>query len=133
VLLCTGAFQGLRASRPLIEPDKVLLGVLRAIRTEGRVGVLTPSTRHVAQTEARWRGYGVDPVVVPLSPYDHGGAVADAAAIAAPLRAGGVGLVVLDCIGFTSSTRRELQQHLGVPVLVANRLVARVVGELIGG
>jgi protein AroM len=134
VLLCTGAFKGLHASRPLVEPDKILLGTLRGIRFEGRLGVLTPSPRHVEQTQARWRGEGFDPVVVPLSPYEggHSAGPSELAPIAETLRAGRVGLVVLDCIGFTRALRGELQSRVGVPMLVANRLVARVVAELIG-
>ncbi len=135
VLLCTGTFKGLRATRPLVEPDKILLGTLRAITCPGRLGVLTPSSRHVPQTEARWRSHGYDPVVVPFSPYGPGhddGAPASAADIADALAAGGAGLVVLDCIGFNRETRAQLQARLGVPVLVANLLVARIVAELIG-
>lgn len=139
VLLCTGTFHGLRASRPLVEPDKILLGTLRGIRFPGRLGVLTPSARHVAQTEARWRSYGFDPVVVPLSPYEGGppapaggGGAVGIAAVARALRAGGAGLVVLDCIGFGRETRAELHALLEVPVVVANLLVARVLAELLG-
>ena len=132
VLLCTGTFHGLRARRPLVEPDKILLGMLRGIRFEGRLGVVTPSARHVAQTEARWRSYGLDPVVVPLSPYDSGHAPVSAPAIADALGAGSVGLVVLDCMGFRRETRVELEERLGVPVLAANLLVARLVAELVG-
>ncbi len=135
VLLCTGSFHGLHARRPLVEPDKILLGMLRGVRFEGRLGILTPSIRHVPQTTARWRSYGFDPVVVPLSPYEgappsvgSGGP----SAITDQLRAGGVGLVVLDCIGFRRETRTEIETRLGVPVLVANLLVARLVAELVG-
>jgi protein AroM len=142
VLLCTGTFQGLEADRPLIEPDKVLLGVLRGVRFRGPLGVLTPSERHVPQTTARWRGYGFDPVVAPASPYaapgaapascaDVHGAEAVAGAVSA-FRAGGVGLVLLDCMGFRRETREHLRRALGVPVIVANLLVARVVAEMVG-
>jgi protein AroM len=143
VLLCTGTLEGLHASRPLIEPDKMLLGVLRGVRFRGPLGVLTPSERHVAQTTARWRGYGFDPVVAPASPYGasataatscadvHGAdAVADAVST---FRAGGVGLVLLDCMGFRREAREHLRRALGVPVIVANLLVARVVAEMVGG
>jgi len=68
-LLCTGAFPALDASRLLVLPHQVLLGVLRALRWPGRLGIVTPSVQHVPQTEARWRADGFDPVVVPLSPY----------------------------------------------------------------
>jgi protein AroM len=71
-------------------------------------------------------------MVVPLSPYDGARAEdASAAAIAGALRAGGVGMVVLDCMGFKREMRAELATRLGVPVLVANLLVARLVAELV--
>lgn len=129
VLLCTGKFQGLRPARPLVEPDKVLRGVLRGVAFPGRLGVLTPSERHVTQTEARWKAHGFDPVVVPASPYHESESIP---AAAETFRAGGVGFVLLDCIGFRREARDELRRRLGVPVVVANLLVARVVAELAG-
>jgi len=140
VVLCTGQFPGLRATRPLVEPEKVLRGVLAGVTVPGRLGVITPSVRHVPQTRARWQSHGHDAVVVALSPYD--GARADArekahdagalGAVAATLRAGGVGLVLLDCMGFRREAREALRAALGVPVIVANLLVARVVAEMVG-
>ena len=130
VLLCTGTFKGLEARRPLIQPDRVLQGVLNGVRFHGRLGVVTPSERHVEQTGARWRSYGFDPVVVASSPY-HGDA--DTARAIEAFRAAGVGFVLLDCMGFRREARDAVTQALGVPVVVANLLVARVVAELAGG
>ena len=130
-LLCTGAFPKLAARRPLLEPQQLLLGLLRAMTFPGRLGVLTPSERHVPQTEARWRESGFDAVVAPLSPYEE----EDPAAVrraADALRVGGVGLIVMDCIGFRRKTRDEIAHLTGVPALVANLLVARVATELLG-
>jgi protein AroM len=131
-LLCTGAFPRLCSSRTLIQPHPVLLGTLRGLSWPGRLGVLTPSVPHVPQTEARWRRDGFDPVVAPLSPYEE----EDAAALrraAEAMRAGGAGLVVMDCMGFRRKTRDELRGLTGVPVLLANFLVARVIAEACGG
>ena len=131
VLLCTGEFPRLAARKPLLEPQQLLLGLLRAMTFPGRLGVLTPSERHVPQTEERWRRSGFDAVVAPLSPYEED----DAAVVkraADALRAGGAGLVVMDCIGFRRKTRDEVAQLTGAPTLVANLLVARVAAELLG-
>ncbi len=130
-LLCTGAFPRLRATRPLIQPHPVLLGTLRGLSWPGRLGVLTPSVPHVPQTEARWRRDGFDPVVAPLSPYEEDDPVAVKRAGEA-MRDGGAGLVVMDCMGFRRKTRDELSGLTGVPVLLANLLVARVISELCG-
>ena len=134
VLLCTGKFEHLRATRPLVEPDRGLQDVLRGVRFDGRLGVLTPSERHVEQTRARWTAYGFDPVVVSMSPYQ--GAVTEddeVAKIAQEFRAGGAGFVLCDCMGFRRSLHDALAAALGVPVVVANLLAARVVAELVGG
>ena len=130
-LLCTGAFAGLEASRPLLEPQQLLLGTLRAMRWPGRLGILTPSTPHVPQTLARRRAQGFDPAVVPLSPYEEDDPRPVGRAARA-LRDAGAGLVVMDCIGFRRKTRGELQASIGAPVLVANLLVAHVIAELCG-
>jgi protein AroM len=130
VLLCTGAFPRLSGRRPLLEPQQVLLGVLRGLTYPGRLGVLTPSERHVPQTTARWRADGFEAAVVPLSPYEEHDPAALTRAAAA-LRSSGAGLVVMDCIGFRDVTRRDLAARLGVPVLVANLLVARLAAELL--
>ena len=130
-LLCTGAFPRFRSRRPFVEPQEVLLGLLRGLSWEGRLGILTPSVPHVPQTETRWRAAGFDPVVVPLSPYEE----EDPAALGVATRAFALakaGLVVMDCIGFRRKTRDTVQRELDVPVLVANLLVARVVAELCG-
>jgi protein AroM len=130
-LLCTGDFPPLAATRPLIQPQPVLLGALRGMRWPGRLGVVTPSVPHVPQTEARWRRDGFEATVVPLSPYEHDDPTALARAAAA-LRQAGAGLVVMDCMGFTRKTRDEMRALTGAPVLLANLLVARVVAELCG-
>ena len=131
VLLCTGEFPKLAARRPFLEPQQLLLGLLRAMTFPGRLGVLTPSERHVPQTEARWRASGFDAHVAPLSPYEEH----DPAAIrraAQALRTGKSGLVVMDCIGFRRKTRDEVAALTGAPTLVANLLLARVAAELLG-
>ena len=119
------------APRPLLEPQQLLLGLLRAMTFPGRLGVLTPSERHVPQTTERWKRSGFDAVVAPLSPYQE----EDPAAVrgaADALRTGGAGLVVMDCIGFRRKTRDEVAEMVGAPTLVASLLVARVAAELLG-
>ena len=131
VLLCTGEFPKLAARRLLLEPQQLLLGLLRAMTFPGRLGVLTPSERHVPQTQARWRAAGFDAHVAALSPYEEHDPAAVARAARA-LRAGEAGLVVMDCIGFRRKTRDEVSALTGAPTLVANLLVARVAAELLG-
>jgi protein AroM len=130
-LLCTGAFPPLEARHLLVMPHQVLLGMLRALRWPGRLGIVTPSLAHVPQTESRWRDDGFDPVVVPLSPYEEQGQAA-LERVAQAFRAAHTGLVAMDCMGFRRETRDELRRLTGTAVLLANLLVARVVAEACG-
>src|SRR5437868_6533603 len=116
VLLCTGAFPRMAARRPLLGPHQILLGVLRGLSHPGRLGVLTPSERHVPQTTARWRADGFDAVVVPLSPYEEHDPASLALAPAA-LRTADAGLVLLDSIGYRGCTLRDLPGRLVDTVL----------------
>jgi protein AroM len=129
-LLCTGVFPGLAAAVPLLHPDRLLVGVLRGLSWSGRLGVLTPSTAHLPQTAVRWRGYGFDPVLAVLSPYEEANPAAPGLAAEA-LGGGDVGVVVLDCMGYRRKVKEELHALLGVPVLQANLLLARVAAELL--
>ena len=131
-LLCTGAFPPLTATRPLLQPQPLLLGALRAMRWPGRLGVVTPSVPHMPQTTERWRRDGFDALVVALSPYEEEDANA-IVRVAGAFRDGGVGLIAMDCMGFRRKTRDELRGLTGVPVLLANLLVARALSELCGG
>lgn len=129
-VLCTGSFPGLAAAVPLLSPDRLLLGVLRGLRWPGRLGVLTPSAGHVAHAQSRWRGHGYDPVLAVLSPYDEAGP--GGLGLAAEALGGGeAGVVVLDCMGYRRKVKEELAALLGVPVLQANLLLARVAAELL--
>ena len=130
-LLCTGAFPRLPATRPLIQPQPVLAGLLRGMSWPGRLGILTPSMQHVPQTEARWRRDGFDAIVAALSPYEEEDPVAVRRAATA-MSDGGAGLIVMDCMGFRRKTRDELRALTGVPVLLANLLLARVIAEALG-
>ncbi|MBI4014231.1 MAG: AroM family protein [Candidatus Rokubacteria bacterium] len=130
-LLCTGVFPGLASAAPLLHPDCLLLGVLRGLAWGGRLGVLTPSAAHVPQTVARWRGYGFAARVAVLSPYEADDGRALGLAVEA-LGGGEAGVVVLDCMGYRRKVKDEVRALLGVAVLQANLLLARVAAELLG-
>jgi protein AroM len=129
-VLCTGGFPGLAAAVPLLSPDRLLLGVLRGLTWPGRLGVLTPSAGHVPHTQARWRGCGLDPVLAVLAPYEEPSRAALGLAAEA-LGGGEAGVVVLDCMGYRRKVKDELGALLGVPVLQANLVLARVAAELL--
>jgi protein AroM len=129
-VLCTGLFPDLAAGAPLLHPDRLLLGLLRGVSWPGRLGVLAPSAAHVPQSAARWRGWGFEPVIAVLSPYEEDTGPALGLAVEG-LAGGEAGLVILDCMGYRRRVKAEVGARLGVPVVQANLLLARVAAELL--
>ncbi len=126
VVLCTGHFDGLRAPVPLIEPDRVLDGFMRAIQPAGALGVVMPDDGQEPMMRQKWHGY--TPTFATLSPYLP---PATWDAEIARFTDAGVGGIVLDCMGFGPDARAYFAARVGVPVLCAQTATAHLVRDLI--
>lgn len=131
LLLCTGEFGTLHTQRALLlEPDRIIPPLIRAMVQQQRVGIVVPVEEQIVEQAAKWQLLPTPACYAVASPY-----LADEATFAAAarsLQAQGAGLVVLDCIGYHQQHRAALQSQLGVPVLLSNQLVARLAAELLG-
>jgi protein AroM len=45
----------------------------------------------------------------------------------------GAEALLLDCIGFVEAHRRQLAHASGLPVILSNALMAKIVGEMVAG
>ncbi len=127
-LVCTGEFPGFRSSKLLVEPQKVLFGTVKAVAEGHKLGVFIPDIDQVEHAKTRWSRVTGDLVVEPASPYGSMDAIIEAAE---KLRVAGVQIAVLDCIGYTDAVKKAVKEILGVPVVLARSIVARVLGELL--
>ena len=127
VLLCTGEFPGLRSDALLIEPEQLLVSVVRGLRPR-RVGVLVPLPSQIEAAAEKWRVLGAEAVFVAASPYRE---EIELTRAAKELEGCPLGLVVMDCMGYTLAHRRVVMRVTGRPVILASRMVARIVGELV--
>jgi protein AroM len=125
VVLCTGHFEGLHADVPLIEPDRVLDGFMRAIQPGGRLGVIMPDDGQGQMMRQKWHGY--DLTLATASPYRARSTWDDAIRQFAAARVTGV---VLDCMGFGPDAKAHFGSRLDVPVLCAQTATAHLVRDL---
>lgn len=131
ILLCTGGFPGLAGKRPILIPEPLLTGIVRALMVRGRLGVTAPAEAEVPSIASRWRREGIDVVVTTIPAYGPEAGTGIAAA-ATTLERAGVGAVLMSCMGYTLETHNVLQRLLNVPVLLPSTLIARVAAGLIG-
>jgi protein AroM len=126
VVLCTGHFEGLTAPVPLIEPDRVLDGFMRAIQPSGRLGVVMPDAGQEGMMRRKWHGYGL--TLATASPYQP---PTEWAALIERFVSAGVAAIVLDCMGFDPTAKAFFAARAHVPVLCAQTATAHLVRDLL--
>ena len=129
VLLCTGEFPSFPTPGLLVKPQPVLYNVTRAVAEGLKIGVLVPAPDQIEEAKVRWRGVGREQVVLAASPYGDQEKLKTAAY---ELADANVELVVLDCMGYTLAMQQLVRDVVGVPVILARGIVARVLKEILG-
>jgi protein AroM len=127
LLLCTGELPELRSNALLIEPDRLLVNLVRGLRPQ-RVGVLVPLPSQIEAAAEKWRAIEAEAVFEAASPY---GDEADIMRAARALPGQALDLVVMDCMGYTGIHKQVVVKATGRPVVLASQMVARIVGELV--
>lgn len=128
VILCTGEFSELSMPVTAIYPDRVLDHVVEAILPSGTVGVMLPHPGQLETMRRKWTTNTRTFAGTAVSPYSERDELGKHAQELVSL---GVDLIVLDCMGFDGRMKRTVAEVSGLPTILANRLVGRVVEELI--
>ena len=125
VLLCTGRFPGLRSRQLLLEAQAIVdQGAAAICREAGSVGILVPLPEQ--RKEVRYSpGPGQRLMVTYASPYRPGRLEQAAKELS------GAEIVLMDCMGYSEAMRRVVAEVTRRPVLLARRLVASAVAQLI--
>jgi protein AroM len=132
LLLCTGAFGGLRLKRGfLLEPDRIIPPAVAGVVRDRRLGIVVPVASQITSESGKWEALERPPIFASASPYM---ATPDAVAAAgASLARRGAEALLLDCIGFVEAHRRQIARASGLPVILSNALMAKIVGEIVAG
>lgn len=117
VLLCTGRFDELRSKHLLLKAQPIVdHGVAAFAAASSKLGVLVPLAEQMAS---------VDGLTSHASPYD-GDRWEPAARELAE-----ADLVVMHCMGYSDAMRERMAELTGKPVLLARRMVATAVAQLL--
>ena len=130
LLLCGGEFSSLHAdSAWLIEPERMIPPLIGAMVGTHRAGIVVPVESQIGWQTNKWRKLEQAPCFAVASPYlPDDQALTDAAIRFAEQ---GAEVVVLDCFGYNHHHVEVLEQHLDIPVLLANVLMVQLAAELV--
>lgn len=126
MVLCTGTFPDYVSSKPLLQPDRILMASTKALFPGGTLGILLPLAGQAEGAVARWSGVSTDLAVEVESPYRGDSGLIE---IGERLRAVNASMVVVDCMGFTQPKKEVLRRAAGVPIILASSILARFIAE----
>jgi len=125
VLLCTNRFTNLCSPVPLIVPFFVMHSLIQSIHAGMRIGALFPFESHAVQMATWWKEFGIELDYLCVNPE----AQMDFEFISSRFR--NTDLLILDCIGYTGSVRKELSQRLDIPIISPRALIADLVNSFL--
>jgi protein AroM len=129
LLLCTGVFPGLATTTSyLIEPDHIIPPAVKAMVGSRRFGVIVPLIEQKENLKPKYTPFDLHPTFAVASPY-----VLDEVDFhqAANELKDKVDIILLDCMGYTEETRRWVADASGLPVILSNAIMAKLVSEMV--
>lgn len=125
VLLCTGEFTDLTAEGLFLDAQQMVdHGAAALCHRAARVGIVLPLAEQAGDVSFRPRD-GQETVVTHASPYD-GDRFAEAGRELAD-----TDVVIMHCMGYTEDQRDAVAAASGRPVLLARRLVAAALAQIV--
>jgi protein AroM len=129
LLLCTGVFPGLTTTTSyLVEPDHIIPPTVKALVGDRRFGVIVPLDKQRDSLLPKFSPLGLDPVFAVASPYNPNAVDYDDAAAELVNK---VDIILLDCMGYTEEARELVAKQTGLPVILSNAIMAKLVSEMI--
>lgn len=130
LVLCTGVFPGLKAkSAFLIEPDQIIPPAVAGMVKKRQLGLITPLDEQRETIAEKWETVGLSPLVSAASPYQPDEQSFQKAAQS--LVEHGAEVILLDCMGYVEEMRDIVRKRSGLPVILSNALMAKLVSEMV--
>ncbi|WP_066248336.1 AroM family protein [Neobacillus drentensis] len=125
ILVCTGSFPTLTHTKPLLFPDKILMGMVQSVIGNGMLGVMVPLQEQEGVLTGKWGN--VPHVTASANPYLEED---DFVTPSLKLKESGATIIVLDCMGYTEKHKNIVKRTTNLPVILSRSVVARVAAEL---
>lgn len=127
LILCTGELPELSGQALVVRPDRILRHIVLGFRPR-RLGILIPLPEQIGLARERWSEVVPELAVACADPYGDPTYIPQAGL---ELLDRDPELIVMDCMGYREGHRREVKAATGVPTVLANAAVSRLLAEVL--
>jgi len=127
LLLCTGNFHGVQSKALLVKMDAVLLGTVRAVAENHRLGIICPQEAQLGWMRKRWEQINQQVFLAVLDPLASG---EECIRVAGEMRKEKVELVVMDCMGYSPGLQQSVRKASCLPVVLARGVALGILKEM---
>lgn len=122
LLACTGEFEKIPSSIPIVYPDKLVGNVIQSIfRNQKPIGVLVPDKRQQEIIRKKWLEHGIETNTFEISPYKYN--VAELNRICKELNRTSIEYIICDCMGYGLEFKKILKNRTEKRVILSNEIV----------
>ncbi|NNK65378.1 MAG: AroM protein [Rhodobacteraceae bacterium] len=127
LLCCSSRFPDFESKVRLLQPSRVLSGLVQAVLPKGRLGLLLPLPEQIESITGKWRRDDIEVVGEAVAP---GSSPENITAAASALAQRMPDLILMDCMAYTAAERTLVRSVYSGPILTAMSASGRVLDEL---
>ena len=121
LLMCTGDFTNKLPFKNLLLPDRMMTNLVKGLQTELALGLIGPEPDQQTTVAEKWQKAQFAVSFSASSPYHFN--AQDLLAKAQQLADHGADLLILDCMGYSTTMKNTIKDKLNIPIIVPREAV----------
>ncbi len=121
LLMCTGDFTNKFSSNNLLLPDRMMTNLVKGLHTELTLGLIGPEPEQQHTVADKWQKAQFNVTFSASSPYRFN--AQHLLAKAQLLEDEGADLLILDCMGYSTTMKNTIKDQLSIPIIVPREVV----------
>ncbi|GLC88141.1 AroM family protein [Lysinibacillus piscis] len=121
LLMCTGDFTNKLAGKNLLLPDRIMTNFVKGINNDLMLGLIGPEPEQYSSVIEKWQNAQFAVTFGASSPYHFN--EQHLLATAQQLQSQGAELLILDCMGYSSTMKNNMKDQLAIPIIVPREAI----------
>ncbi|WP_238602212.1 AroM family protein [Lysinibacillus parviboronicapiens] len=121
LFMCTGDFTNALVGKNLLLPDRLLTHLVYGIHADLKLGLIGPEPEQLVSIADKWHKAKFDFTYAASSPYHYN--EQHLLGKAKKLQQQGADILILDCMGYSTTMKNAIKKELSIPIMVPREAV----------